>query len=186
MSQIKRKPRLSQIEDSRTWIAEAYLALLAESSPGTGISISAIASKAGLSRQTFYRHFSRSEEILDWYLEKQFTLFLNRSSGVPEEKDYHFQNLLLAMDFFRDNEKLITTLVLQKKEHLVLDKLELFTRRFSRNFLGPGSSDELYYREMAFTGSFYMVMKGWLERQQADPPELLFQVLFPFFSLSDI
>ncbi|MDC7242117.1 MAG: TetR/AcrR family transcriptional regulator [Spirochaetales bacterium] len=180
MSQIKRKPRESQIEESRKWIAEAYLQILSESSGDSRITISAIAARAGVSRQTLYRHFSSCEEILDWYLERQFSLFMKQISKEPGDIDFHMANLVSAMEFFRDNETLISTLTEQKKEYLVLNKLEHFTRRFVRNYLDEEVSKELFYREKAFTGSFYMVMRGWLERKQSDPPEQLLSALLPF------
>lgn len=180
MSQISRKAREGQMEQSKAWISEAYLCLLKESSIEERITLSSIAAKAGVSRQTLYRHFSNTEEILDWHLEKEFALFLEKSQQAVALKDFHYKNLELAVNFFKENASFILTLVEQKKEYLLLNKLELFTRRFSTKLFEAEKAENLFYKEQAFTGSLYMIMRAWLQRGQNDSPEILYKALLPY------
>lgn len=53
----------SRIIDSKTWLRDSFLTLLI-TTPFEDITIKQITEKAGVSRQTFYAHYTRKEDIL--------------------------------------------------------------------------------------------------------------------------
>lgn len=177
MSQL-RKPRDKQINDSKLWISTSYITLIKESINPESISISKIANKAGVSRQTLYRHFSTREEILDWFLEQEFNLFLNKNDDLINSDSYHIKNVTLVMDFFRENREFINVLVKFNMSHLLISKMEEFISRISKNLFPDLNKTERFYREKSFVGSLFMLMIGWLKRECKDSPSVIFNNLF--------
>jgi len=173
MSHLNRKPRQKQMDESREWIAQAFLDLLLKSEDTDRISLSEIAGRAGVSRQTLYRHFSGREEILDWYLEKQFASFMVRSRRLPQDEEYHNENFRLVFLFCRENIGFLRVLIKQNKEFLLLKKLEEFTSRLSGVIMKTGDPVEGFYREKVFAGALFMSIIGWVERGGGEPPPFL-------------
>lgn len=80
------------------YIMEALL-LLMESTPYPSISISAICKKAGVARTTFYRNFSRKEDVLAGWIDEVTDRFLSASniSFSPDSIEDYFVKLMEHM-----------------------------------------------------------------------------------------
>lgn len=179
MSQITRRPRTAQMEESRNWISTAFLDLLQNGGRPESISISDIAVKAGVSRQTVYRHFSDRDSILDWFLEKQFSEFLVLSDRLPRNDEYHVGNLRLVFDFVYANTALIRTLIRLEREYLLLGKFREFSTRLGDRLPGSANSVFQVYREQILCGSLYMVMIQWVKNDCRESREELSKLLNP-------
>ena len=81
------KPHDKQIENSRACIVEALFHLMKEVSY-TKISVSDIIKKAGVSRQTFYRHFEGKDDIILQFLENCFAPSTSEKINPPTSAEY--------------------------------------------------------------------------------------------------
>lgn len=77
--------RSTQKEQSRRWIAEALLQLMAEK-PFAEITISEVATRADLSRRTFYRHFNDLDEVVDYLLNELCDEFIATFESTEHRK----------------------------------------------------------------------------------------------------
>ena len=88
---------MPRIERSKTYIAEALIALL-KNNKFQDISINDIINKAGVSRMTFYRQFYDKKEVLKYILDKRTDEYIANhinSNMSIEERIYEGINMIL-------------------------------------------------------------------------------------------
>lgn len=110
-----------QAEQSRQWIMEALL-LLMDKKPFESITITDITKKAGVARLTFYRHYENKEQIIEDYYSETFNKFLMEISQTKKitKKDA----LRRCFEYWRQEEKVVKSLVEHNMKHLLYDKLD--------------------------------------------------------------
>lgn len=165
LSNIKeRKPRQGQIDQTKQWIFQALIQLM-KVNTFSKINFSHIAEKAGISRQSVYRHFSIPKDILIWFLDQQFECFFKMAEQEPiaDNKATVLRNSKLAFSFCKKHREFLDLLVYHQLEYIFLSKIEEFVHIISRDFgTAPDEITQLY-REKYFAGGFYMFTIQWLK-----------------------
>ena len=64
--------RVQQVDQSLEWFQQA-LAQLLQQLPYAQITVSALATRAGLSRRTFYRHYESIDQVLNQLITHEIT-----------------------------------------------------------------------------------------------------------------
>ena len=83
----RRSRKQNQVDNTQRWITEAYLQLL-EFEPS--VTVTAVCKKAGVGRQTFYRYFANTEEIVRHELKQTEASLIKelRATGETPISDY--------------------------------------------------------------------------------------------------
>lgn len=138
---------------SKQALAKTLLSLL-ETEQLSKITISEIASGAGLARLTFYRHFDTKEAVLEWYLQKLFQEYLeeHRSSPVSSLKDA----LALCFVFWKRNASVLHTLSLNGLEHLLCEPFDTYVAAMLEKY-GARELNNVQIRFLAGGLSFAML-----------------------------
>lgn len=88
----KQTVRVQQVEQTRIWFQDALDQLL-QQMPYSQITVTALATRAGLSRRTFYRHYQTVDQVLSQLITfKVVQLFAAISDAQPR----HFLELVYA------------------------------------------------------------------------------------------
>lgn len=158
-------------KDIPTRITEALLDLM-NTQDYDSISITDIVNKAGLSRVTYYRHFSSKEEILVKFFQATKDRFLEQTKLGFATKNNEFIILALFL-FFKTNMDANKAI---RKSHLEYMLLDFLSTEFTENL--PVKLDK--YVALFLAGGLYNVMISWLDNDCADPIE---DVSKPFLDL---
>jgi hypothetical protein len=142
--------------------------LLIDQKPYNKITVSDIAKKAGIARQTFYRHYNKKNDIIEQYLVKSFNMELSVSKN--SEGDEKKPSLVLTFNLgyiigYKDNlmkivsrinsENLFSSRILQERINDLID-------RYKDNL---SVEEYLIYRYSIYqwiVGSIY-VLADWLK-----------------------
>lgn len=106
---------------SKEWIIESLLKLLWEK-PYSKITITEITSVAQLARRTFYRNFDSKDDILDMYIKKLFSEYVDL---LKQEKIINVMNVGKVYFNFWNNH--LDFLILMEKNDLLYMLLQRFS-----------------------------------------------------------
>ena len=159
-------------EEIASKITNALLDLMKEQ-PYESITITDIVSKAGLSRVTYYRHFSSKEDILIKYFVLTKNRFLQQASlnGGDTSNDLMILNLFL---FFKGNMEANKAI---RKANLDNELLKFLSTEFLDNL--PVKLEK--YSAYFIAGGLFNVLINWLENDCKDSLE---DVSKPFMYLN--
>lgn len=161
-----------QKELSKEWLSAALIELMHEKEYGQ-ITITEVASRADLSRRTFYRHFTSIAGILDHTLEsigKDFGCLLLENQG----RDLYIS----ALNYFEYWQQHKDILVLLKENHLLHLLLEKFMPavRDSVAIMHRDTEESAMVMDYAFyfaAGGLWNLLVKWLEDgAQQSPGEM--------------
>jgi AcrR family transcriptional regulator len=114
----KTKVHEEQIEQSRSWIFEGLLCLM-DKRPYNKISVADITARAGVARQTFYRHYKNKDDVIFQFLETCFSpSLLERKNNNTRNKRRVFM-ITLPLDQFIRHAKTIKKILLSGAEYLI-------------------------------------------------------------------
>lgn len=152
-------------------ITNALLELM-KSEDYSKISITDIVNKAGLSRVTYYRHFSSKEEVLIRYFKETKEKFMlqNSYNGGPINNEIMVLNLFI---FFKTNLEANKAI---RNAHLETELLAFLSREFTDNL--PVKLDRYY--ALFTAGALFNVLINWLDNDCKDPIE---EVTRPFIEI---
>lgn len=164
MSQIIRKKRQNQIDQSCLWLTEAFQHLLSEHD-FHDITVAQIVRKAGVSRQTFYRHFKNKEELVLWRLEQTFKEYVEKLKAISQ---YSLRtDLILVFEMIQRDADFLKQIFNAGLEYLVLQKLTSYS--YDMESVYEFSSERaLRYVSDYFAGGIFMIILRWV---QDDMPE---------------
>ncbi len=128
------KRRAEQMEDTRRRIVEAAVELHQSIGPAH-TSVSAIAERAGVQRQTYYRHFPEERELF----ESCSGLFLKRSPlpdpetwrAIADLRERQRHGLTELYAYYRANEEMLSSVVRDAEIHPL-------TQEMVERFIAPG------------------------------------------------
>ena len=150
---------------ARKCMVSALMKLL-ETRPLSDISVSEIASWAGVSRMTYYRNFHSKEEIFSSYLQDILELYedegreMNLHAG--SELSFHdYRNLLHCFSFFEQYKDFIQVLFKSSMGDMLLRGI---TDYLLRTYYTADKSVEFYYQLQAFAGSLFNTFIAWVQR----------------------
>ena len=139
-------------------ISTALLELM-KSKDFTGITITDITQKAGVSRMAYYRNYSSKEDILDQYMDEIGTAIHKKiAKGVTRDRlQEYYQSLFEQLGVHHD------LAISTHRAHLA----ELILRHINKNMaltFPPDASDAKgRYRHFYLAGAFYNVLMQWIK-----------------------
>jgi len=154
--------RIKQIEESKKMIVDALIQLL-ETHSMDDVSISQIAAEAKIGRNTFYNHFRKKEDILQYVMEQLLTDARKTFSQAdkPSLKDFlHWRFSLL-----KNNPRF---LIFQKEQDIRL-MLWQFREDNASHFNLMENRDE--YDKEFFMGGLDYVTSRWIKNGMIESPE---------------
>ncbi len=140
------------------------------------ISITDIVNEAGLSRVTYYRHFSSKEEIIIKFFQLTKNDFINRLGLNSPSKESNYEVTILGLFlFFKSNISINKCL---KEAGLENELLKFLTDEFMTNL--PVKLDK--YMACFVAGALYNVLIHWLDSDCKDPID---EVSKPFIEIQN-
>ena len=136
------------------------------------ISITDIVEKAGLSRVTYYRHFSSKEEVLVRYFKEMKERFMAQNSFQGGAINNEIMVLYLFI-FFKTN---LETNKAIRNAHLETELLSFLSKEFTDNL--PVKLDRYY--ALFTAGALFNVLINWLDNDCKDPID---EVTKPFIEI---
>lgn len=167
MSQIETRKRQKQIDQSCSWIFEAFITLLKDR-PFTEISIAQIVKKAGVSRQTFYRHFKSKEDLIEWQMAQIFQQYITQLQSM--EKYALREDLILYFRLSSEVAPMLKAIFDAGLESIVLQKTMQYVYQLESAF-HYNSEKELLYVSEYFAGGVMMIILRWIREGMVESPE---------------
>lgn len=161
--------RVQQVDQSLEWFQQA-LAQLLQQVPYTQITVSALATRAGLSRRTFYRHYESIDQVLNELIATEITqLFKNIQKAKPQ----HFQAVVYAyFDYWQAHLDFLKSLAANDLLPQLLTALTQATNESLLAKMFPQAEPYIY----AFAaGGIWNLMVAWLQAGANDSPEVMAQ-----------
>ncbi len=163
--------RIKQIEESKKMIADALMQLLKTDSLEE-ITISQIAAEAKIGRNTFYNHFQKKEEILQYVMEQ--LLVDARNTFIREDNPSLKDFLHWRFSLLKNNPRF---LIFQKEQDIRL-MLWQFRESNAPDFKLIEYTDE-YTREF-FMGGLDYVTSSWIKNGMNESPEEMVEKVMSF------
>lgn len=165
----KRPVRVQQVNQSREWFQEALSQLL-QQTPYQQITVSALATRAGLSRRTFYRHYETIDQVLTQLIATEVAQLF---TTINDAKPRHFQELVYVyFDYWQAHVNFLRSL---KDNQLLPQLLTALTAATTDSLLArlfPQSEPYIY----AFAaGGIWNMMVAWLRAGAVDTPDVMAQ-----------
>lgn len=169
---------------SREWLTNALLVLM-EEKEFKNISITEIATKADLSRRTFYRIFETKEDILVYYTDKLFSEFLQL---LNQESDHHFAvTIRLYFQFWYEHRNFLELLRRNEMLPFIMNQYSrLFPEVFQiikGNHPLAHNTEALSYAMAFSAGGLLSILLKWAEGGMDKTPEEIMQLMefvFPY------
>lgn len=149
---------------TKPYIEEALLELLKERSFSL-ISVTDVVKKSGVSRASFYRNYLNLNQVIYEYAERSFEKQFGISGNMKEsiylilQHYYKHRNVLILLN----RNKLLGTMddLLYRKTLNEIKSLQAFNNKYQPYF---------------FAGAAAGFVKGWIENDFTDPPELMVEL----------
>jgi AcrR family transcriptional regulator len=154
--------RLKQIEEYKQMISNALIRLMQEESMDQ-IRVSQITAEAGIGRNTFYNHFQKKEDILDYLLKG---LVDELQEKLPKESNPSIRDFLLWRFRLLKENPLLT--VFDKQDNL---KHLLYRFRNSQLSLFDFTPQKDGYKNDFFQGGIDYVTSKWIVNGMKESPE---------------
>ena len=154
--------RLKQIEESKKMISNALLKLLQDKSMDE-VTVSQITTEAKIGRNTFYNHFQKKDDVLDYLLQGYLEGIRDNLEQVanPSIRDI----LLWRFNLIKEN----PLLVIFQKHNDIKQLLYNFRDRNITKFDLPRKNDA-YITDFIQGGIDYVTSK-WIENGMTESPE---------------
>ena len=154
----------ARVYRSKVRIAEALFEKLAVYELDE-ISVSEVVAKAGVSRNTYYRHFSTKRSVLTFYIEELLREYLQ---GVEERGISDVEGILnYYFSFWGDRKEYVILLRRRQLLDLALDvQRKKFLEALPRSVLpwhGVAGVDETLV-DLLFVGGMWNILLHWLDR----------------------
>ena len=161
--------RVQQVDQTHEWFQEAMAQLL-QQVPYQQITVSALATRAGLSRRTFYRHYASIDQLLDELIDVEVTqLFRTIQDAQPQ----HFQEVVYAyFDYWQARLGFLQSLA---ANHLLPRLLTELTQATNESLLARMFPQTEPYIYAFAAGGVWNLLVTWLEAGATDAPAVMAQ-----------
>lgn len=168
---INLEKNLSKSRFTRMCIGEAIIRLLQKKALDE-ITVSAIASKAGVSRMTFYHYYETKHQALSDYLVQILDLYTQSLDSKSQMNFQKPEHILYALEFFDQYSNYFTTLVKHNLHGLITDCMnEYMEKQFKSAY--PESIYQLYY----YAGALLNTFLKWEENKKPIPAKELAKLI---------
>lgn len=168
---MRRKNTTSEM--MRGWLIESLLRLM-EEKPFDQISVGEIAKKAGVNRSTYYRHFSRREDLLFAFLEDMLNQYLQNVRPSRPDLETYLRDMFCHFLRYR------TQLLLLYQNGLSGILLDVLNQKFRAGLNREKPAAE-QYRLAYHIGGVYNHLLFWFSRAMEDPPDVLARAAMTLF-----
>ena len=165
----------ARIRRTRDALGDALVTLMQEKSFDT-IIVQDVLDRAGVSRSTFYVHYSDKNDLLMSIDEEFFEAFSMALSVHRDKSD----RVAPVREFFvhvRDSQQFVAALFASGKVHEILEMAQghfarSIERRLAELTRGRGiSAEERPAIAVAFAGAMLSLLTWWMDRGMREPPE---------------
>ncbi len=156
---------------TKAQLGEAVIALLAEM-PQERVTAEAIAERAGMGRATWFRHFSSKSDAAAYALVARWMRWAE-DEGLSAESNMTLPPFLYMVHSQR---KTVSLLYARNMRQAVLDA----AAKIAKIFVGGGRTG---YREKFYLYGFVGILDEWVEREFAETPEEVAEMLGAIFVL---
>lgn len=163
---------MEKLERAKLNLAEAVKECM-KTTPFESITVKQIAHKAGVSRQTFYRHFLDKYDLVNWYFDK----LLDESFREMGNGKTVYEGLILKFNYIREEHVFFNAAFRTDKQNNLKEhdfrKIYAFYRNLIREKTGQMPSPMIdAILEMYCQASIYMTVKWVTEDLKQTPKEL--------------
>lgn len=171
---LHKSRKAGQIARTKTWIEQALIALVAEDTYSS-ITISTLCEKAGVGRQTFYRHFSNKDDVIRSRIQKVFNEFVEHLQAHPAAAmDVDYVNLE-TLRFWKSSPDIFNLVTIDTLRPLIFSELDaLMDKLVSMGFI-HGEMDP-YLRTFRHWGMKGVLLR-WAETGMSLAPEEINAIL---------
>lgn len=173
-------------QQSKEWIILALLQLM-EHQVYSDISITDIARRAGLARQTFYRNYQDKDDILFDFLSKQFAQF----RSLWDDQDVLSEKMFVSL-FRTWQDQIPASLVAnicnydRKIRQIIFRSLDHFIQALFRVHLPAEEKQQQnclhYYAQRSFSSTLHVLLIEWTLNRFAQSPEEMGRLTFQLTS----
>ena len=146
------------IELTKEYITDALFALM-DQKPYEEITITDIATKAGVGRATYYRHFKSKEDIIRGYFLRENHKFLSIASLDAASLDDYYGIIFNVFSLLKENKSIVKRLISAHLEYLYLDYIN---KAMEQNYLLYKNYSKPYDPYYA-AGSLFNVSIQWVK-----------------------
>jgi AcrR family transcriptional regulator len=178
----KTKINNRQVLRTKGWLTEALFLLLDEK-PYDKISISDIAEKAGVVRQTFYHNFESKDDIILHYLESNINNCLLKANSIISKNRRKSIALTFSINHAVSQQKRLKKLFDNGLDYLVKKHLHAFGETVFSLYKGQGTKEEksrLRYSFIFLCTGLAGVLLDWLQNDMPVTPEKLSELFQEF------
>lgn len=156
-----------QIENTKGWIAEAYMELL--ETHGTNVTITALCKRAGVGRQTFYRHFDSCEAVLRYEADRVFIKFWEKLEAMPQEQLTSRLVFRLSFDVWKEYKGFAELIQASGLEDWIMDRFVYYRGIIEKRWLGLDEEDSYAFDYRV--GGLGRVFLRWLKEGMVESPD---------------
>ena len=142
------------------------------------ISVKEICEKAGISRMSFYRYYSKKDDIFVDYCDDRFEEFYNEVHSAPDITLKEFTYKMFA--FIQKYKRQIKVLRKANREFMLLDQLNSYAKYIisstQSNYLKEQKNNPIFASFMA--GGLFNVIKFWIDGNMSTTPEQMNEMLY--------
>ena len=145
-------------------IAQALIALM-ENTPINDIRIKAIIKKAGVSRMSYYRYFTKKKDVLRYYMDHIIEEYCEQIDGKDGSSFQSYEHVLKALQFFYKYRDFILCLDHADMAGIVLEGLNRYVEK--QQAFAEGNTYSFYF----YAGALYNVYMQWISKGAVEAPE---------------
>ena len=164
----------TQISNSKRWITLALIDLLSEEDLDS-ISVTALCKRAGVGRQTFYRHFSSLSDVLIKELNRNFAVFMSKVRQAYRDNPAPGLIELMAFEYWYKNELILVLVKHPACRELLADGIAATRALVERRF-DLFDQEEPYLLKYRI-GGLMSVFFSWVENGMVESPEHMAKIL---------
>jgi AcrR family transcriptional regulator len=160
---------VQQVDQSLEWFQQA-LAQLLQQLPYTQITVSALATRAGLSRRTFYRHYESIDQVLNQLITSEV---MQLFKTIQQAKPQNFQAVVYA--YFQYWQAHLDFLKSLAANDLLPQLLAVLTQATTDSLLAEMFPQTEPYIYAFAAGGIWNLMVVWLQAGASDSPAVMAQ-----------
>lgn len=164
---------MTRSDDTMLRLAEAYRELIGEL-PVSKVSVSAVARRAGVSRQAFYYHFNGLSDLASWALRQR----LNHAVALAQPASNASPLLLMLLDLARNRpmvRKVMQEASRAEVERVLKDELGVLVMRLveeAEGAAGVSHADRALVARFC-TAGLVEIVGAWVDDDMREAPERL-------------
>lgn len=168
--------RTEKTRFTRMCIAEAIIELL-QKTPLKQLHVSDVVQKAGVSRMTFYKHYTSLEDALDDYLHGVIKDYMSAGPEGEEQTAFlSYEHILFSLRFFDRYRKFFLTMKRHGLYSMLIDSVNEFIAEHI-----PVSQSVSLYKRYSYAGGLLNCFLKWEESERKDSAEDIAMTIHQLF-----